>query len=96
MTNTTIEILRWVVPLAILLGAWVVVDWPLIREWAADRRFQRQMANYEHNHAEQLRNQAEFEVLAAHPEAPHPWDTKPYDVRRVICPPQVDDRQLWN
>jgi 4-alpha-glucanotransferase len=98
MTNTAIELLSLAASLAALLGTVIVVDWPLIREWAADRRFQRQVANYERNHAEQLRNQAEFEALAAHPEAPHPWDTIPYDLRRVIHPDpaQVDDPSQWN
>ncbi len=62
MTKTAIEILSLVVSLAALLGTVVVVDWPLIREWWADRKFRRAVAAWERSPEAQAADQREFEA----------------------------------
>ena len=63
MTKTAIEILSLGVSLAALLGTVVVVDWPLIREWWVDLKFQRAVTRWERSHKAQALGQARYEAL---------------------------------
>ena len=100
MTKTAIEILSLGVSLAALLGTVVVVDWPLIRAWWANRKFRRTLAGWERSPEAQAADQREFEaqreVLTLKrfleriqpQEAAHPMDDEPYDISKPMPLPE--------